>query len=61
MSKPIYPWIIGHDGRGDKPFGFECERCGTFQQIRTPMGVEKFISVCKTFTQQHIGCKEAKP
>ena len=54
----INPWIIAHDGRGEKPFGFECERCGCFKNTALPMPVPKFIEACREFTDKHKHCPE---
>jgi hypothetical protein len=59
MSKPETPWIVAHDGRGKKPFGLECERCGCFEKTELPMEVGEFVKVGREFAKKHESCPEA--
>jgi len=56
--KPRVEWIYAHDGRGGRPFGVGCERCGFFEKIATPMPVDDYLKVLREFTDKHKSCPE---
>ena len=59
MSTTRKTWIIAHDGTGEKPFGFECERCGCFEKTELPLSIPEFLKAAREFIRKHKYCPES--
>lgn len=53
-------WIMVDDG-SQKPFGFECLRCGAYQKVNQPIKLSDFVILENIFIAEHRGCKVKKP
>jgi hypothetical protein len=53
------PWIVTNDGSKDKPWGFECRRCGAIDKLPARISLSAFITCGKAFVSFHSKCKEA--
>lgn len=54
-------WVFCHDGTGGKnAYALECRRCGTIQQIATPISVDCYVAMGKAFERMHRTCKPTR-
>ncbi|MBL8752287.1 MAG: hypothetical protein JNK15_03215 [Planctomycetes bacterium] len=52
--------IVAHDGRGPRPFGFECLHCGSVHALQVPISLAMWGEAAKAFHVLHRDCKERR-